>query len=184
MTNLDNLTEEQKQQEIQDFHDKQHVMISRGKWIVIAICAFSVLGSISDVFSPHTNTVSMLVGVIVNISLVVALLNGRTWARYGFIVLFIFGAIVSMIALDAVSPSRHFSEGRSQTAGVSATLDSVTGEIFVTDALFAPPEIPREIEGVTAIQIQLWVLLVVYIASAIVLIFSKSVKEYMYAARH
>jgi len=179
VTKLDNLTDEQKQHEIHAFRERQRIMISRGKVIVIAIAIFSMLGAVYNVVTNYN--VGVIIGAVFSICCSVALIKGVPWVRYFFIVSFILSAFIVFLALDMVSPPRSFSEISGQT--VAAIFDSATGETTFT--VVNETTFPREeLEGVTAIYVWLSVLLAVYIICANILMFSKSVKEYLYAERY
>ncbi|MCL2199531.1 MAG: hypothetical protein FWB80_11465 [Defluviitaleaceae bacterium] len=183
MTSLDNLTAEQKRQELQAFYAKQQKTLGRGKAIIVAIAAFAILGSIYDAIVLGFSGL-VLVGMVINICCAIALLNGFSWVRYFYIAVFVFGAFAAFFAISEIEMQRR---AEHNVPTILYSWDAETGTAtpnHFTPLLTPHYEPPPPPSYFIATYVRLAILTVVYTVCAIVLKFSKSVKEYLYAARH
>ncbi|MCL2224607.1 MAG: hypothetical protein FWB96_06545 [Defluviitaleaceae bacterium] len=177
MTNLDNLTDEQKQAEIQAAQERNEKMLLRGKCIVITVAVLVILGAAYNVAGGLS--FPTVVGAVVNIGCAVALLNGHAFARWFFIVVFVLGALFSLFTITLVEMSR-----------IPRPTQTVTEEFREEFGMYVPvihthqPEPPQDLESVTVLYLTLAGLSVLYIVGAVVLFKSESVKEYMYSVRY
>lgn len=189
MTKLDNLTDEQKQQEVAAFYERQRKMMNRGRAIIITIAVFIILGVVSNIlfdFSLWT-----LIGAALNILFVVFLLNGFSWARYVLIAMFSFIAfgIFALILLSMPLSTQNV-PGPAVMWSINGETGVITPEFYTDEPVsrreyyVVEPVSGGERGSFSAIYAYLSVVMVLYIVGAVVLHKSKGVEEYMYAKRY
>jgi hypothetical protein len=177
MVKLDSLSNEQRQMDIEAFRERQESLILRGKVIVIAIAIFIIVNGLVNLST--TFRLWAILVFLVEICLAVALIKGVPWVRYYLVAAMILGVVVIFSALGAI-PMERGSYNLAQHS-VSVTL-TPSGEVTQTMLEAQPAQQPAE--GFTFIYWVLTALVLIYLVMINLLIFSKSVKEYLYAVRY
>ena len=90
---MDKISQEQKEQALIDYEMRLNKRISVGKTIIIAIAILEILSSIFSAIA-NANIFTLIISVIIS----VALLSGKTWARY----LFAAGMVINVIFISYV----------------------------------------------------------------------------------
>ena len=93
---MEKLTNEQKEQMIKDFENKQDKMIRTGKIIVIVIASVNIIMTIIT-FIGNFNLFSLIIQIVLSI----ALLSGVAWVRYLFAVSAAMGTIILLYILTS-----------------------------------------------------------------------------------
>ncbi|MCL2500110.1 MAG: hypothetical protein FWE90_07195 [Defluviitaleaceae bacterium] len=178
MMRLDDLTDAQRMTETEAFRERQELRIIRGKIIVIVIALFIIAGAFINLISNFTLWQS--VATVVTVCLAVALLKGVPWVRYFIIVSMLLGAFAVLNMLDSVPMTGNPVNYGPQ---ISADFNTHTGETVYT--VIETPNTPLyPAEGFAFFYWMLSALLLCYLICAALLIFNKSVKEYLYAVKY
>jgi len=90
---MEKISQEQKEQALIDYEMRLNKRISVGKTIIIAIAILEILSSIFSAIA-NANIFTLIISVIIS----VALLSGKTWARY----LFAAGMVINVIFISYV----------------------------------------------------------------------------------
>ena len=188
---IDNLTDEQRQHEIDAFYKRRQKMIFHGKIIAIFIAVYVIIGAIANMAVDFG--IWTFFGAVFNVSCAVAFVKGVTWVRYFFIAAFALNVLVTFSILADVSLEREVVGAPAPGATVVAVYnaegtiiiieDYNTEIIFETYNTYMP--LVTELNSFIWVEIiTLLVMLVLNIICIVVLIINKNVKEYMYAVKH
>jgi hypothetical protein len=174
----DDISQARQQAVLAAFLEKQQRMIFRGKILLITVTVFAMYCAISNIRT-SLGLFSIPVGIFY-IVCIVALFKGIAWVRYLFVLALILGAVFTFVALGAVTPNRTAQE--MPTAQTGAEFDFAAEGVnttYSTSAMLTD----SEQQPFSEIEILFSYNLFGYIYSVFVLLYSKSLKEYVRSVR-
>jgi len=178
MEGLENIPPEEREQENAGHFENYEKMRKRGKLIVISVAILSIAGVISNLFTMDV-TLGSLLGVALNICASIALIRGVRWIRYIFIVLAVIVAVAAIYVIGIVPPALTHLEWEMQYLQDQRYYAQATGNLIGIDSADTATAYLSALRNeLISALVLMSIALVGAVYSAIVLLFSKSVKIY------